>query len=201
VQLGVEGSAELAERFGAVVLATGARPYDPGFEVAAPLRAIKAWDAIARPAAVAGPALVADWGGGWEGLDAAERLARARVTVTLACAATVLGETLHQYQRNLYLARLDELGVAIVHHHELAEVDSHLVLRHVFSGRGRPLPEVATVVLAQGRAPVDDLWAALESHPGAQRAGDVLGPRSLEEAVLEGTLAARNAVTSTAGRT
>lgn len=201
VELGVEGSAELAQGFGAVVLATGAHPYDPEFDVAGPTSTIQAWDVIARPAAVAGPALVADWGGGWEGLDAAERLARAGVEVTLACAATVLGETLHQYQRNLYLARLDELEVAIVHHHELVEVDGHLVLRHVYSGRERPLPEVATVVLAQGRAPVDELWASLESHPGAQRAGDVLGPRSLEEAVLEGTLAARAAVTATAGRT
>ena len=28
---------------------------------------------------------------------------------------------------------------------------------------------------------------ALEAHPGAVRAGDVLGPRTMEEAVLEGT--------------
>jgi hypothetical protein len=46
-------------------------------------------------------------------------------------------------------------------------------------------------VLALGRAPVDALWAQLESHPGAIRAGDVLGPRTIEEAVLEGTMAAR----------
>jgi hypothetical protein len=37
--------------------------------------------------------------------------------------------------------------------------------------------------------PADELWAELEEHPGAVRAGDVLGPRTLEEAVLEGTLA------------
>lgn len=64
-------------------------------------------------------------------------------------------------------------------------------LRHVFSGRTRALPELATLVLAQGRVPVDELWSELESHPGAIRAGDALGPRALEEAVLEGTLAVR----------
>jgi pyruvate/2-oxoglutarate dehydrogenase complex dihydrolipoamide dehydrogenase (E3) component len=133
--------------------------------------------------------LVADWGGGWEGLDAAERLAGAGVTVTLACAAPLPGETLHQYQRNLYLARLDNLGVTILHHHELVTVDDRTQLSHVFSGRRRPLPEAATLVLAQGRVPVDELWAQLEEHPGAVRAGDVLSPRTLEEAVLEGTLA------------
>ena len=41
---------------------------------------VGAWEAIRDPAAVAGPALVADWGGGWDGLDAAERLAGAGVS-------------------------------------------------------------------------------------------------------------------------
>ncbi len=62
-------------------------------------------------------------------------------------------------------------------------------LRHVFSGRELPMPAVGTLVLAQGRVPDDELWAELERHPGAVRAGDVLGPRTLEEAVLEGTRA------------
>jgi pyruvate/2-oxoglutarate dehydrogenase complex dihydrolipoamide dehydrogenase (E3) component len=189
VDLGSEATAALAADYELVVLATGARPYTPalpvqGFEVR------QAWEVIAEPEQVSGPALVADWGGGWEGLDAAERLAGAGVEVTLACAAPVPGETLHQYQRNLYLARLDELLITILHHHELVEHESRLHLRHVFSGRSSPLPKTATVVLAQGRVPADELWPQLESHPGAVRAGDVLGPRTLEEAVLEGTRAA-----------
>jgi hypothetical protein len=51
------------------------------------------------------------------------------------------------------------------------------------------LPDVQSVVLAQGRVPADDLWLQLETHPGAVRVGDVLGPRTLEEAVLEATRA------------
>ena len=113
--------------------------------------------------------------------------------MTLACAALVPGETVHQYQRNLYLARLDRLGIPIVHHTELAIDDGELTLRHVFSMRSQPLPDAtATIVLAQGRVPADELWPELEHHPGAVRAGDVLGPRTLEEAVLEGTLAVHN---------
>ena len=61
----------------------------------------------------------------------------------------------------------------------------------MFSGRSQALPATATLVLAQGRVPVDELWSELEGHPGAIRAGDVLGPRTMEEAVLEGTLAVR----------
>ena len=110
---------------------------------------------------------MADWGGGWDGLDAAEQLAGAGVEITLACAAPVPGETLHQYQRNLYLARLDELGVEILHHTELAVEEGEVRLRHVFSGRPGALPEMATLVLAQGREPADELWAELEQHPGS----------------------------------
>jgi 2,4-dienoyl-CoA reductase-like NADH-dependent reductase (Old Yellow Enzyme family) len=186
--LGTEATAQLAAGFELVVLATGARPYEPplaGHDP--PVR--QAWDVIRDPGPAGGCALVADWGGGWDGLDAAERLAAEGVAVTLACAAPVPGETLHQYQRNLYLARLDDLKVTILHHHALAERDRRLVLRHVFSGRCRELPDADALVLAQGRVPDDRLWAELESHPGAVRAGDVLSPRTLEEAVLEGTRA------------
>ena len=188
LKLNTEADAQLAVGYDAVVLATGARPYLPTLP-ATPLEIVPAWDAIRSPRDVAGPVLVADWGGGWDGLDAAERLAGAGREVTLACAGLVAGETLHQYQRNLYLGRLDEQRITILHHHELALDGPALQLRHVFSGAHRPMPEVATLVLAQGRVPADDLWAQLESHPSAVRVGDVLGPRTLEEAVLEGTRA------------
>ncbi len=191
IEHGVQADAELAAGFEVVVLASGARPYAPELPAELPFAVCQAWEAIADPARVAGPALIADWGGGWEGLDAAERLAHAGVPVTLACAAPVPGETLHQYQRNLYLARLDQLGVPILHHLTLAREGGDLVLAHLFSDRKQALPATATLVLAQGRVPADELWTELECHPGAIRAGDVLGPRTMEEAVLEGTLAVR----------
>ena len=99
------------------------------------------------------------------------------------------GEDVHQYQRNLYLARLDVAGVRIRHHLELTP--DGRALRHVFSGREEEIGPIATLVLAQGRTPDDELWRALEGRPGVVRAGDVLGPRSAEEAILEGTLAVR----------
>jgi len=191
VQLSTEADADMARDFDIVVLAAGARPYRPSPPDGNQRTLRDAWEAIRAPTTFTGPVLVADWGGGWDGLDAVERLAGAGLEVALACAAPVPGQTLHQYQRNLYLARLDRLGVTILHHTELAVHDDDLALRHVFSGRSHPLPAVATVVVAQGRVPADELWPELEHHPGAVRAGDVLGPRALEEAVLEGTLAVR----------
>ncbi len=199
LRLGDEAGADELVTADVVVLATGARPFVPDWatgdvedgdepfvrdRVGSPL-SVGAWDAIANPAAVTGPVLVADWGGGWDGLDVAEVLAEQGLEVTLACAAPCPGGTLHQYQRNLYLARLDARGIAILHHTEVTGGG----LRHLFSGRSSPLPQVATVVHAQGRAPEDGLWADLEGTPGRVRAGDVLGPRSAEEATLEGVTA------------
>jgi 2,4-dienoyl-CoA reductase-like NADH-dependent reductase (Old Yellow Enzyme family) len=182
VRLNTTATAEDTEAAEIVVLATGARPYVPSWAAAG---AVDAWTAIANPAAIAGPVLVADWGGGWDGLDAAEVLAEQGVEVTLACAAPSPGWTLQQYQRNLYLARFDERGIPILHHTEVLGDR----LRHLFSGREHRLPDVATIVYAHGRVPDDALWAALEGRPGCVRAGDVLGPRTAEEAVLEGTTA------------
>ena len=124
-----------------------------------------------------------------------ERSLEHGLDVTLACAAASIGERVHQYQRNLYLGRLDRLGVALRHHTEVVTLDGALALRHVFSGRTDPLPDgLGTLVLAQGRAPDDALWLALEADERCLRAGDVLGPRSAEEAILEGTLAVRAAL-------
>jgi NADPH-dependent 2,4-dienoyl-CoA reductase/sulfur reductase-like enzyme len=200
VRLGTEVAAGDAEAFDAVIVATGAVPYRPPLPDP-PLAVLDATAAILDPAGVAGPALVADWGGGWTGLDAAETLAESGVDVTLACAAAAIGEGVHQYQRNLYLARLDRLGVRLIHHTEVVADGGAIVMRHVFSGRTRPLPDgLGTLVLAHGRVPDAALWPALEGRPACVRAGDVLGPRSAEEAILEGTLAARELVALSAPR-
>ena len=133
-------------RGGRVVLATGARPYVPtGRRRARPVRrrtgaagvaTVDAWTAIANPAARRGPVLVADWGGGWDGLDAAEVLAGRGSTSRSRARRPSPGQTLHQYQRNLYLARLDERGIEILHHTEVPATG----LRHLFSGREQPAP-------------------------------------------------------------
>jgi pyruvate/2-oxoglutarate dehydrogenase complex dihydrolipoamide dehydrogenase (E3) component len=134
---------------------------------------------------------VADWGGGWTGLDAAETLAEAGVRVWLAVAAPLIGETVHQYQRVFYLARLERLGVTILHHRELADTSAGVVLRSLWTHATEPLPaEARTLVLALGREPVDDLVRGLDGRGIAcTPVGDCRGARSLEEAILEGTSA------------
>ena len=191
---GREATPQDIDRHDACILASGARPLTWEAPEGGPAT-VSAPAAIRDPAVVRGPVLVADWGGEWSGLDAAEVLAREGRTVTLATAGLCPGEQIHQYQRNLYLARLDALDVHLRSHWEVVLRDAAFVLRHLFSGREEALGDVATVVVAQGREPDDGPWRDVLDDPRVVRAGDVLGPRGIEEAILEGALAARRIAT------
>ena len=153
---------------------------------------VQSWAVLAEPPARQ-RVVVADWGGDPGGLDAAELARGAGCEVTLAVAAASVGEGVHQYRRNLYLQRLYRAGVDVLHHHELAgAADGAVRLRNVFAPELERRVPADLLVLALGRVPVDGL--ALELRAAGLRveeAGDCLSPRSLEEAVLEGTLAAR----------
>jgi pyruvate/2-oxoglutarate dehydrogenase complex dihydrolipoamide dehydrogenase (E3) component len=182
----------------ALVHATGARPYEDDRLALGSAAVLQAWDVLRGQLPEGERIVVTDWGGDPSGLDAAEVLAGAGKQVTLATAAVAVGELVHQYRRNLYLQRLYRAGVEIVHHHRLESADRGAVrLRNVFA------PELVTevradcLVLALGRVPV-----VVPAPEGVtiERAGDCLSPRSLEEAVLEGTFAARRALDRVASR-
>jgi 2,4-dienoyl-CoA reductase-like NADH-dependent reductase (Old Yellow Enzyme family)/thioredoxin reductase len=178
----------------AVVVATGARPYLPDVRLA-DVEVAQSWDVLDGPARSGVRAVVADWGGDPSGLDAAEVLVAAGNEVTLAVAAVAVGEAVHQYRRNLYLQRLYRSGVRVLHHHGLAGASAGDVeLSNVFAAELRVRVTADLLVLAQGRVPNDGLAPELvEAGLRVEEAGDCLSPRSLEEAVLEGTLAARRA--------
>jgi 2,4-dienoyl-CoA reductase-like NADH-dependent reductase (Old Yellow Enzyme family)/thioredoxin reductase len=174
----------------AVIVATGARPYrsDPA----------SSWDVLAGRLPDGATALVVDWGGDQSGLDAAEVLAAAGKVVTLAVASVAAAEGVHQYRRNLYLQRLYRAGVTILQHVELVPVaGTDVTLRNVFAPELVQTIQADAVVLALGRVPEESPAAELRQYGIAvEEAGDCRSPRSLEEAVLEGTLAARSLVVS-----
>jgi 2,4-dienoyl-CoA reductase-like NADH-dependent reductase (Old Yellow Enzyme family)/thioredoxin reductase len=172
-----------------VVVATGAEPYRAPISHDG-IEPLDAWDVL-RGARPRGRVLVADWGGDPTGLDCAELLAAAGCDVTLAVAATAVGESLHSYRRALYLARLYRAGVAIRQHLRLVEVTPEGGLfANLFADDVRELIPADHVVLAQGRVPAPSPFAELrESGIDVRRAGDCASPRSLEEAILEGTMA------------
>jgi 2,4-dienoyl-CoA reductase-like NADH-dependent reductase (Old Yellow Enzyme family)/thioredoxin reductase len=176
----------------AVVVATGARPFEPelpldGLEVA------QAWDVLLGPRPRGRRVVVADWGGDASGLACADLLDAAGNDVTVAVGSAALAETLHQYQRNLYAARLYRSGVRLDHHLELVgAADGRVRFRNLFAPELESEIPADLLVLSLGRVPER---AVAESLVGAGlevlEAGDCLGPRGLEEAILEGTLAAQ----------
>lgn len=180
-----------------VVLATGARPYAPVLDLG-DLPILGAWEVLAgaRPAR---RVLVADWGGEPTGLDTAELLAAEGHEVTLVTAAPMPGFSVHQYARHQYLARLERAGVTIASGLELDSAGPGEVrCRSIFAPERRTIFPADAVVTALGRVPDDalarDLHAAGVPH---EAAGDCRSPRSLEEAILEGTLAVRQSSSST----
>lgn len=178
----------------AVVVATGARPYEPELEPFG-VEAIQAWDVLAGQRPREARVVVADWGGDASGFAAAELLHGAGNAVTVAIGSVSAGESLHQYQRNLYLARLYRMGVRLEHHLELTGAERGRALFHnLFAPEMETALPADLLVLALGRIPVHGLAARLTARGfEAHEAGDCLSPRSLEEAILEGTLAARRA--------
>jgi 2,4-dienoyl-CoA reductase-like NADH-dependent reductase (Old Yellow Enzyme family)/thioredoxin reductase len=175
-----------------VIAATGAAPYVVDLPLLG-VEVMQAWALLAGDVPAARRVVVADWGGDPSGLDAAELLAAAGNTVTLTVASVTLGETVHQYRRNLYLQRLYRAGVEMLSHRELIGASDGVVeLRNVFARELHEYVEADLLVLAQGRIPVDDLAPSLRALGlVVEEVGDCLSPRSLEEATLEASLAVR----------
>jgi 2,4-dienoyl-CoA reductase-like NADH-dependent reductase (Old Yellow Enzyme family)/thioredoxin reductase len=178
----------------ATVVATGARPYEPPLELEG-VEVSQAWDVLAGPVPSGKRVVVADWSGDAAGLDCADVLGGAGNDVTLALEAITVGESVHQYQRNLYLGRLYRAGIQIVHHVRVTGARSGAVeLENLLAPELESELAADLLVLALGRVPADGLAAELEAGGlVVEQAGDILSPRSIEEATLEGTLAARAA--------
>jgi 2,4-dienoyl-CoA reductase-like NADH-dependent reductase (Old Yellow Enzyme family)/thioredoxin reductase len=185
----------------AVVVATGAHPYRPRRLNVGSVEVVGAWEVLAgaRPE---GPVVVWDWGGDGTAMDCAELLQADGIDVTLAVGAALPGETLHQYVRNVYLGRLSRAGVPIAHFHDVVEGrDGEVVLRNVFAPELETTLPARTLVLSLGRVPRDTLTDRLAAQRViVEAAGDCRSPRGLEEAILEGTLAAREAANRVAAR-
>jgi 2,4-dienoyl-CoA reductase-like NADH-dependent reductase (Old Yellow Enzyme family)/thioredoxin reductase len=201
LRLGVEADARAVSGLepDLVVAATGAEPYEPDL-AGAGIETVQGWEVL-RGTRPGGDVVIADWGGDPTGLDCAELLALAGRKVTLAVAATSVGESLHSYRRALYLARLYRAGVTVRHHLRLLELSGEgAVFANLFDEQLRELVPADSVVLAQGRTPAPSPTRELRALGlNVRRVGDCESPRSLEEAILEGTLAVVEWAESRAG--
>ncbi len=175
-----------------VVIATGAVPYRPPLEIAGEPVVLDAWEVLRGGAVPAGHVVIADFRCDWIGLGLATMLATGGRRVTLASSGYMAGQRLQQYVRDTMTAAARRARVDIRPTLRLFGADASAVyLQDVLTGDAVVVEDVAALVLAQGHVPEDSLLAQLEGGAGdgsfeVRAAGDVLSPRTIEEAVLEG---------------
>lgn len=179
-----------AARPALLVVATGARPFSPriGGDPGCILEASAAIDGSAK---IGSRVLVADWRGDWMGLGVAEKLVRAGHHVRLAVSAPNAGWNLQSYLRDLWVTRLVRFGVAVIPYVTLfGMADRAAYLSNVISGDAVVCEDVDTILTAHAWQP-DPLFDQ-EPPAGVRlvRVGDCLAPRTAEEAIYEGHLAA-----------
>ncbi len=172
----------------AVIIATGARPRHPAIEGAEEAHVVDAWQVLSDDANVGASVVIADWRCDWVGLGLAEKLARDGCSVKLAVNGPMAGESIQQYVRTNWTGTLHKLGVEIIPYSRLYGVDADTVyLQHTASGEAVLCESVDTLVTALGHEPETTLEDALVDFDGEIHViGDCLGPRTVEEAVLEG---------------
>jgi 2,4-dienoyl-CoA reductase-like NADH-dependent reductase (Old Yellow Enzyme family)/thioredoxin reductase len=176
-----------------VVVATGAEPYRPPLEIADSPWIADAWEVIRHPPhAPDGKIVVADSRGDWVGLGAARLLAAAGHEVTLAVTGYAAGESLQQYVRDRLLAAVARQRITVLPLVRPYGVDDDTVyLQHVLTEEPVLVEGVAGLVLACGASPAGELLETLDAAGlPAVGIGDCLAPRTVEEAVLDGLVAA-----------
>ena len=175
-----------------VVVATGAVPRRPALELADDPVVLDAWEVLRGASVPSGRVVVADWRCDWIGLGVAVLLAERGRKVTLGVSGYHAGQRIQQYVRDEMIAHATRVGVEIVPLVRPYGADADTVyLQHVLTGEPVVVEPAAALVLAQGHLPVTDLADQLDGFPAeVHLVGDCLAPRTVEEAVLEGLVAA-----------
>jgi 2,4-dienoyl-CoA reductase-like NADH-dependent reductase (Old Yellow Enzyme family) len=181
----------------AIIIATGAIPFHPeneiGMEISDDVHAVDVWQILRGEANPGSKVVIADWRCDWIGVGVAEKLALEGCSVRLCIDGETLGQNLQLYLRTHWAGVMHKLGVQIIPYARLYGADGDTVYFH-HNGSGEPIicEDVDTLVIAQGHKQNTALeeeirGLGLETH----LVGDCLSPRSAEEAVYEGLIAAR----------
>lgn len=170
-----------------VIAALGAEPSPPsmdGFERDNVVFGIDVLSGVAEPR---GDVVVA--GGGCNGAQTAEHLARLGHPVTIVEMTGSIADDAPLADRSLLLGRLDELGVDIRTEASIRQVDEDSVIVDQDGHRERIACD--TVVVCLGMRSVDGLPAEIEELPvEVVLVGDAVEPRKVTDAMIEGARAA-----------
>jgi len=193
---GVDTALIDAEKPDAVVIATGGTPFRPDVDISEDCHAVDVWQLLRGEVNPGARVVVADWRCDWVGVGVAEKLAREGCHVRLCVDGEQAGQNLQKYLRWHWSGELYRLGVEIIPYARLFGADSDTVyFQHSLSGEPIICEESDTLVIAQGHQPATSLEQELRAaQPDLELhlAGDCLSPRSAEEAIFEGMMAARS---------
>ena len=181
------------EKPDAVIIATGATPFACDAEIADGTHVVEAWQLLQGEVKTGNSVVIADWRCDWIGVGLAEKLARDGCHVRLAVSGTHVGQNLQMYVRDTWAGKLHRLGVEVIPYARLYGADGDTAyFYHVAGGDPIVCEGMDTLVLAQGHQPVIALEESLrERDLEIHLVGDCLSPRTAEEAVYEGMMAAR----------
>lgn len=183
----------LAERQpDAVILASGSRPRLPELEVGEGIELLSAAQVVAGARPAGARVVIYDWLADWTGVGLAEKLAGEGCHVRLAVNGICPAAAIQNYVRDAAIARLHRLGVEMLPFLRLYGAEERTAyFLHTAAQEPVVLEEVDSLIVVYPNEPADELAAAarglgLETH----LIGDALSPRTAEEAVYEGLVAA-----------
>ncbi|MCP4874313.1 MAG: FAD-dependent oxidoreductase, partial [Gammaproteobacteria bacterium] len=182
------------EKPDAIIVATGATPYLPDLEVSEETHTADAWQILKEEIKPGASVVIADWRCDWVGMGLAEKLARDGLQVRLCVDGEMAGQNLQKYLRWHWAGELHRLGVVVTPYARFFGADGDTAyFQHTTSGEPIICENMDTLVIAQGHRPDTALEQTLTGIDiEVHLAGDCLSPRSAEEAVYEGLMAARN---------
>jgi 2,4-dienoyl-CoA reductase-like NADH-dependent reductase (Old Yellow Enzyme family)/thioredoxin reductase len=194
VRLDTEATAErlFAERPDVVVVATGARPRTLDVPVATEAHVVTAEDVLLDRARPGRRVLVVDYHGHMPGLGAAEHLADRGHQVEVVTRFFSVGEDVDPRLKTSVYTRFYQKGVAMAPLSAVQEVGAGWVrLANTLTNQER-IVEADTVVTALGGRAENELERTLAGR-GVEIhvVGDALAPRTIHDAILTATRAAR----------
>lgn len=196
VVLGIEVTPALmaSESPDAIIIATGARPVLPPLEGNPTIAVLMHDEVLSDRVEVGDRVLIYDWLADWTGVGLAEELATHGRDVTLAVNGICAAAAIQNYVRDAAIARLFRLEVKTLPFMRLYGVDGRSAyLIHTAAQEPVVIENLDTVVTVYPGVPETALAeAARRLCADVQLIGDALSPRTAEEAVYEGMVAARS---------
>lgn len=188
VEFGVKADVETVRSRNpdSVIVATGALPYIPDFEIGGGREVATPWQVLKGEVECGANVAIADWRGDWIALGLAEKLVRGGCQVTVYSSAHTPGVSLMPYIRDQWVSDLAKLGVRFINLARLFGVDeTDAYFEQTYTGEAIICENVDTVIGSFGNVSASVADFEVPGIP-THFIGDALSPRTVEEAMLEG---------------